>query len=166
MRRFSKSATAVVLLLLVSIIAWLFLSPVPPRGTASVVLLGVTNDLSGQRFATLQLTNASSSAVVGVAHSVDYKIGAGWLTEQPVPAVVAADLASTADLGSHESHLVTVRFPTNAMWRLRIRYHEQPHGAEGIVASAADLLMTLRDRARHVSYTGQSYLAETSEIVY
>ena len=110
MRRFFKIATVVGLLSLASMVAWLFLSPVPPHSTASVVLIGVTNDASGQRIATLQFTNASSSAVVGVAHSVDYKMGADWLTAQPVPAVVAADLASSADLGSHESQLVTFRF--------------------------------------------------------
>ncbi len=166
MKRILIIAASALLLLLAAIVAWVIFSPIPPRGQASVVLLSVTNDASGQRFATLLFTNPSPSAVVGIAHSVDYKTAVGWSREQPVPGILAADLASAADLGPGESHIVTVRFPTKTGWRLRLRYHEQPRAVEGAIAGVTDLLARLRDRAKHVSYTGQSYLAETSEIVY
>jgi hypothetical protein len=45
-----------------------------------------------------------------------------------------------------------------------MRYHEQSRGPQGLFAQAADLLSGLRDGARHVSYTGQTYLAETPEM--
>jgi hypothetical protein len=143
---------------------WFGFPPAVPRGTASVIFLGLTNNGAGQAGALLCFTNGSSVGVVGIAHSVDYRTPEGWLTNQPVPGVVAADIASSADLGPHEARVVSVRFPTNAGWRLRVRYHEQPRGPRGVLAQAADLVTALRDRAGHVSYTGQTYLAETLEI--
>lgn len=159
--------SVLVLVLAVFLAVWFCLSPVAPRGTASVLLLGLTNNASGQPAAALLcFTNASSVGVVGMVHSVDYKTAEGWLTNQPVPDLVTADVASFADLGPHRARVVSVRFPTNAVWRLRIRYHEQPRGPQGIFVRAADLLTAFRDRLRHVpiSYSGDSYLAETADI--
>ncbi len=155
---------AVVLLLLLGLAIWVGFSPIAPRAAASVVFLGLTNNGAGQHGALLCFTNASSVGVVGMVHSVDYKTAEGWIKNQPVPGAVAADIASSADLGPHEGRVVLVRCPTNAAWRLRMRYHEQPRGPRGLLAQAADLLSGLWDRARPVSYTGQTSLAETSEI--
>ena len=159
-----KIVAALLLLLLLVLAIWVGFSPVAPRGTASVVFLGFSNNGAGHPSIVVLFTNAASVGVVGMVHSVDYKAAKGWVTNQPVPGVVAADVASSADLGPHEGRVVLVRCPTNAAWRLRMRYHEQPRGPRGLFAQAADLLTGLRDRARHVSYTGQTYLAETSEI--
>ncbi len=164
MKRVSTILAALFLLLLLLLAVWVMFSPVAPRGTASVVFLGLTKNGAGQGCALLCFTNASSVGVVGMAHSVDYKTPEGWFSNRPVPAVVAADIASFADLGPHEGRVISVRCPTNAAWRLRMRYHEQPRGPRGLFAQVADLLSGLRDRARHVSYTGQTYLAATSEI--
>jgi hypothetical protein len=162
-----KILSVLVFLLLFLFVIWLILSPVAPRGTASVLFLGLTNTASGQPGALLCFTNGSSVRVVGVVHSVDYKNDGGWLTNQPVPGVVAADVASSADLGPREARVVPVRFPTNAVWRLRIRYHEQPRGPQGAFVRLGDVLTALRDRVRRipVSFSGRSFLTETGEIV-
>ncbi len=166
MKRAFKILAVLAVLLVFLLAIWFGSSPAPRRGTASVVFLGLTNNASGQPGALLCFTNASSVGVAGMVHSVDYKTAEGWLTNQPVPGVVTADVASSADLGPHGARVVPVRFPTNAVWRLRMRYHEQPRGPQGVFVRAADLLTALRDRVSHVpvSYSGQSYLAETGEI--
>jgi hypothetical protein len=166
MKRLFRFLAVLVFLLLLLVAIWFGFLPAAPRGTASVVFLGVTNNAFGQPCALLCFTNASSVGVAGMVHSVDYKSAEGWLTNQPAPGVVTADVASSADLGPHGARVVSVRFPTNAVWRLRIRYHEQPRGPQGVFVRAADLLTALRDRVRPVpvSYTGQSYLVETADI--
>jgi hypothetical protein len=165
MKRPVKMLVALVLLLLLLVI-WIGFSPVVPGGRASVVFLGLTNSGVGQRGVLVCFTNASSAGVVGVVHSVDYKTAGSWFPNQPAPAIVVADVASSADLGPHEGRVAFVRCPTNTAWRLRMRYHEQPRGPRGVFVRAADLLTALRNRARHVpvSYTSQTYLAETPEI--
>ncbi len=165
MKRPLKILAVLVLLLLLLLAIWVG-SPVAPRGTASVVLLGLTNNGVGQRGVLVCFTNASSAGVVGVVHSIDYKVAGSWFTNQPAPGIVVADVGSSADIGPHEGRVVFVRCPTNAAWRLRMRYHEQPRGPRGVFVRAADLLTALGDRARHlpVSYTGQTYLAESLEI--
>jgi hypothetical protein len=156
---------AVLVLLLAFLLAIrIALSPTSARSRATVVLVGVTNNPSGQQVVLLQFTNAGSVGVVGIPHSVDYRVADTWVTEQPVPGVITADIASSADLGPHEARMVSVRFPTNTTWRLRIRFHEQPRGMEGVLARISDLLQSLGNRAKHTAYTGRNYLAETPDI--
>lgn len=151
-------------ILLLSVVMWVCVWPVAPRPSASVVLLGVTSNAFGEQVAILCLTNPTATGVTGIPHSIDHKTGDHWVTQPSVPGAVIADMAASADLSPHEGRVISVRFPTSGSWKLRVRYHEQPRGAAGLLDRLTDLFATLRDRARHTSYTGQSYLAETVEI--
>jgi len=154
--------------LLTLVVVLLVLSRSAPRGAASVALLGITNGPTGQRLAVLAFTNAGSLGVAGFPHSVDYKLADAWLTQQPVPAVVVVDVAAQwgtpVVLRPHESRVVAVRYPTNATWRFRIRYHEQRRGVPGAYARLTDFAHRLFTRSEHTSFTGESYLRETLEI--
>src|SRR5512133_3634418 len=99
MKRLFRIVAALVLLLLLVLAIWVAFSPVAPHGTASVVFLSLTNQGARQHGALLCFTNGSSVRVVGMVHSVDYKTAEGWYTNQPPPGAVAADIASSADLG-------------------------------------------------------------------
>jgi hypothetical protein len=151
-------------LLVILAVVLLALAPSGSAARASVALLAVTNDAAGKKFAVLRFTNASPVGVIGPAHSVDYKTADGWLTQQPVPGVVNADLQNRATLNPKESRDVSLRFPTNGTWRFRIRFHEQPRGVKGAWARLWDLKESVVSQAKTTSYTGQSYLAETEEI--
>jgi hypothetical protein len=165
MKRRTCIVAVLTLAVLIFIAIWVGISRPGTRTTASVALLGTTNTASGQRVALLAFTNPTPLAVVGIPHSVDYRIGDTWLTQQRVPGVVLADIASSADLSPYGSCVVAVRFPTNGSWRLRIRYHEQPRGLRGAGARATDFVLRLFTRSQSTAYTGQTYLAETPEIV-
>jgi hypothetical protein len=156
---------AVLGLLLVALFTkYLSSSPQAPGGTASITLIGVTNDSSGARIALLGLTNASPAAAICSAYFIDYNIGNAWVPQPGVPAAGLADIPSVLALRPEESRILAVHFPTNATWRFRVIYQEQARGLEGTLSRAVDFVSNLFSAVKCTGYTGRRYSAQTQEI--
>ncbi len=100
---------------------------------------------------------------MGITDSVDYMTAKGWLSHKPASGWSFAG-AQFVELKPYEAQVKVMRFPTNTSWKLRVHYYEQARGMVGMLSRTADFLFGLFERNKNTSYTGASYLAETSEI--
>jgi hypothetical protein len=116
------SILIVALLVLIPTCLWLA-TPTAPTGTASLILIGVTNNASGQRVALFSFTNGSSVSVVASSSFVHYKQGDMWV--KPIGnsrdwEFVPGTYSLGNDLAPHKSQPLAIHFPTNAVLKFSL----------------------------------------------
>jgi hypothetical protein len=161
-RKIILSIMGVVLVALLATI--LVLSPSNSDVRASVVLLGITNDATGQKFAILRFTNPCSVQVAFIADGVDYKLAQGWLKAQSHPASTNSDWPHCPRLHPHQGWDLSIPFPTNGTWRYRIECVEQNRGIKGVRDRVSDLKETITGPGETTTFSGRQYSMETGEI--
>lgn len=169
-----KGAKLALLLGLLFVIGIWFV-PRTQDGRASVRLLGYTNDGSGQPAVVLCFTNASSTYVFAKLRSMDCETPDGWRLRQPLPKAMKDEIWTQASsnpltkvtvmpgdpiIGLYSQHncVMTVHFPTNSSWRLRVQFDETTKGLGVVFGMTEDVLRSLRGNPSPWR-PGQSYEA-------